>query len=418
MTTTTQRPSAKQPTGPLPARFGLLWLGQTVSGLGSEVALLALPMVAAVTLGGTATQLGGLTAAYLLPWLLALPIGAWTDRSPARPLLLTAELVRAAAIGAVPVAWSMDLLSYPLLYTLAAIGGTAGVFFETAWGSLLPRITERDALITVNARLAAGRSVTAVAGPGAGGLLVRAIGAPGALVADVASYLVSAFTIWKAIPTASDVPAATSGEPIVDAVRAGLRVVWRHPLLRALGAQAAIWNAASGAAETLFLLYAVRELHLDATAVGVLLMIGGVGAAVGAAATPRLLRHVSFGRVYLGMVALAASGMLLIPLAPALPLIAAGQALVGIGIAVTAIQAASIRQVATPPHLLGRTIAAYRLLSYGTIPLGGLLGGVLGDAVGLRVALVVAAAAGCAALIPLLCSAIRTLHELPIEETS
>ncbi|MGK5672146.1 MFS transporter [Micromonospora sp. URMC 106] len=96
----------------------------------------------------------------------------------------------------------------------------------------------------------------------------------------------------------------------------------------------------------------------------------------------------------------------------------AGQALVGIGIAVTAIQAASIRQAATPPHLLGRTVAAYRLLSYGTIPLGGLLGGVLGDAVGLRAALAIAAAAGCAALIPLLCSAIRSLHEPPIEETS
>lgn len=401
----------------LPTGFARLWAGQTVSGLGAEISLIAIPLLAATTLGATATQIGGLTAAALLPWLLALPLGAWIDRIRVKPVVIAAELTRAAATFAIPAAWALDSLSLPLLYATAAVSGLAGVCFDTGFGAALPRYIPSTALLTANSRLAAAKSATSIAGPGVGGILVRVIGAPLALLADTFSYLVSAYTVWRALPADRTPARPAAGETFAGAIRAGLRHVWSNPALRALAIQAGIWNAVSGASQALFVLYALHTLGLDAGGIGILLAIGGAGALAGAAAIPALLRRTRFGPTYVLLVAVAIAGMLLLA-TPHLVTVAVGELLIGVGVAATSVQAVSLRQNLTPTNLFARMLATYRLVSFGTIPLGSLLGGALGDAIGIRSALLAAAIIASTALIPLLLSPIRTMKTLPTKGTA
>jgi MFS family permease len=394
----------------LPARFGLLWLGQGSSELGSAVSTLALPLVAALALHATPTQIGWLGAATVLPWLVSLPVGVWIDRRPTRPVLVVADLVRAAATCLIPIAWYFGFLSFPLLYAVAAVLGLGQVFFDTAWGSALPRLVGPAALVSAHSRLEATRSATGIAGPGLAGLLVRVAGAAPALFIDAASFLISAVTVTRALP-AGPPDETTPHEPMLPAIKAGLAVVWQQPLLRALVSQAAIWNAVNGAANALFVLYGLQVLGLDSGGIGILFMIGGVGAAIGAAAVPVLLRRLPFGPLYLGMVIAACVGFLL--LGGSLPLVAVGELLIGLGIAVTRVQAVSLRQTVTPMHLLGRTLATYRLVAFAAIPVGSVLGGVAGTWLGLRPALFACAALAFTALLPLLLSPLRSLRTLP-----
>lgn len=401
-------PAADTPR--LPARFPLLWLGQGTSELGTAVSTLALPLVAALALHATPTQIGWLGAAAVLPWLAALPVGVWIDRRATRPVLVVADLVRAAATCLIPIAWLFGFLSFPLLYAIAAVLGLGQVFFDTAWGSALPRLVGQNALVAAHSRLEATRSATGIAGPGLAGLLVRGIGAAPALLVDAASFLVSAVTVARALPAGRS-EHTPPREPMLQAIKAGLAVVWRQPVLRALVSQAAIWNAVNGATNALIVLYALEVLDLDAGGIGVLFMIGGAGAVLGAATVPVLLRRFAFGRLYLVMVSAACAGFVL--LGGSVPMVAVGQLLIGLGIAVTRVQAVSLRQSVTPPHLLARTLATYRLLAFAAIPVGSVLGGLAGARFGLRPALLVCAALSFTALLPLLLSPVRNLRTLP-----
>lgn len=219
--------------------------------------------------------------------------------------------------------------------------------------------------------------------------------------------------------SAPDVP-----EPWLAAVGGGISLIRRVPMLRALATQAAIWNATSGAKEALFILYGLRVLGLDAAGLGALFVVGGFGALIGSAVTPRLLRRFAFGRTSIVMVFIAVTGSLLTaavirPLPVAVTIVGLGQLLVGvgIGIGIARVQAVSLRQTITPATMLARTLATYRLLSYRVMPIGSVLGGLLGTALGLRPAHVIVSVTSTAAVLPLLLSPIRSCPTSPKDHT-
>lgn len=84
------------------ADFVRLWVSQTISLMGSQVTLLALPL-AAVALGAGAREMGWLAAAQSLPTLLfGLPTGTWIDRLPRRPVLIAADLGQGLVLASIP----------------------------------------------------------------------------------------------------------------------------------------------------------------------------------------------------------------------------------------------------------------------------------------------------------------------------
>src|SRR5919198_4245474 len=155
--------------------FMKLWMGQSVSLLGTQITLLAMPLAAILLLHASPFEVGLLTTLEFLPFLLVgLPAGVWIDRMRRRPILIAGDLGRAVALASIPIAHGLGLLTLPQLYVVSLVTGVLTVFFDVSWQSYLPSIVRRDQLVDGNSKLEISRSGTQLAGPGMAGVLVQA----------------------------------------------------------------------------------------------------------------------------------------------------------------------------------------------------------------------------------------------------
>ncbi len=398
--------------------FRQLWAAETVSQVGTQVTLVALPLLAVTLLDATPFQMGVLTALETLAFLLVgLPAGAWVDRWRRRRVLVTADLVRAVAIGSVPVAHAWDALSLGQLYVVALVAGTATVFFDVGYQSYLPALVDRGQIVDGNAKLEASRAVAQVAGPGITGALVRVLGAPVLIAADAVSFLVSAAFIGR-IRTPDVVPDRAARRPLRAEIAEGLSFVLRHPLLRRMVACTGLANLAGAATGALLVLYAIRELGLSESVVGLVFSVGAVGGIVGAVSAARLSRVLGEGRT-IPLAALTFAGAAAaVPLASVgapVPVLLGGWFVESLAVTVYNVTQVSFRQRLCPPRLLGRMNASVRFVVFGTMPVGGFLGGVLGTWLGLVPALWCAVVVAGLAAVPVVCSPLLGMRELPDE---
>jgi MFS family permease len=379
------------------ADFLKLWAGQAVSQVGSQITMLALPLLAVLGLGATPAQMGILVATETAPFLLAgLLAGVWVDRRRRRPILIAADLGRAALLLLVPLlAWS-GRLRMEHLYVVGFLVGLLTVFFEVASQAYLPSLVARDRLVEANGKLQTTRSAAQIAGPGLAGVLVQLWTAPAALVIDAGTFLVSTLGLWRiraAEPEPEPAPAESS---LWQEAREGLRVVADSPLLRAFAGKAATNNLGFQIVMTVFVLYGTRSLGLNAAQIGLVFAAGSVGNLLGAVLAERTAARIGPGPAIIGGSALAALGLVLLPLAQGptalvVPLLALGLFVDGLGTVVADVHMLSTQQAITPDRLQGRVNATTRFLTWGILPAGGLLGGGLGGTIGLRPTLAVGA---------------------------
>jgi MFS family permease len=382
--------------------FRLLLIGQTTSQLGAQVSLVAIPLLAVLTLDASPLQLGLITAAGTVAFaVIGLPAGAWVDRLRRRPILIAADVVRALLLASVPVAALLGWLSIGQLIVVSLLSGFARVFFDVAYQSYLPTITGRDGLLSGNSAMETVRAGGQVVGPALGGWLVALAGAANVVLVQAVTFAVSAVSL-AAIRTREPAPVPAQTRLRAD-IAEGLRFVARTPLLRATAVSSTAGNFAFGIGSAVGFLFMVRTVGLTAAGVGIVLALGSLTVIAGAAATPRLARR--FGSARIVWLSLAVSGpvALLGPLAGpgwAVILLVVGTAGQEFGQIVYAISNVSMRQRLCPPQLLGRVTATMRVLMMGPFPLGALIGGVLGEFVGLRVALLVSCAIVAASAVP------------------
>lgn len=320
--------------------------------------------------------------------LIALPVGAWSDRNRLRPALIAADLGRALLLGGVVGLGAVGMLTMPVLIAAAFGLGMLQVVFEVCYTSYLPALVPRAQLIAANSRLQASASVAQVSGPGLGGLLVQLLTAPVALAADAVSFAVSAASLtWIGPREPARADAGDEGSAL-QRIRAGLTFTMGDRLLRALVGTSAIYNLFEQWIFTLFTLFAARQVGLPAAAIGLILSVGGVGAIAGSLLAAPVTARLGAGRAMVWSV--AADPLLLgIALTPANRVAAiaflAGIYLVnGVSTALSTVVALSVRQMVTPDRLLGRVNGTYRFVSYSVISLGSLLGGIAGHLFGLR----------------------------------
>ncbi|MDQ3757824.1 MAG: MFS transporter [Actinomycetota bacterium] len=399
--------------------FLRLWAGQSISQLGSQVTLLALPLVAIRILHAGPLELGVLAACETLPFLLVgLPAGVWVDRWRRRPILVVSDLGRAVVLAAVPVAYAVDALAMWQLYVVALATGMLTVFFDVAYQSFLPALVPRSRLVEGNARLELSRSMSQVAGPGVGGLLVELLRSPYAIAADSVSFVVSALFVRRIRSTEAAVPVSEPRERMHRDIAAGIRYVAGHPLLRRIAACTALFNLFSATGMAVFLLYAVRQLDIGPGVVGVVFSVGSLGFVAGAALTQRVSLRLGLGPALVLAAAVSGAGFLLVPLAPpdaAVPFFVAAMSLESAGASVYNVIQVSLRQTITPQRLQGRMNATMRFVVWGVMPLGSLLGGVLGRTVGVHTALWVSAVGGTLSVGPLLARNVLGLRTMPAE---
>ncbi|SCX59856.1 Predicted arabinose efflux permease, MFS family [Klenkia marina] len=406
--------------------FRQLWAAETASHVGTQVVGVVLPVVAVALLGATPWQMGVLTALETAAFLLvALPAGAWVDRWRRQRVLVRADTVRALALATVPVAHLLDVLTLGQLYAVAAVVGTATVFFDVAYQSYLPQIVDRAQLTDGNGKLEISRAVAQVAGPGLTGVLLRVLAAPLLVVVTAVGYLLSAFFVGR-IGHVDVVPDRADRRPLRTEIREGLAFVVTHPLLRRIVACTSTGNLFSAISGTLLVLYVLRTLGLSESTLGLVLSAGAAGGLLGAVTAARVARWVGEGRTI--PVSAVAFGVFAAGTPLAATLDGAAQVVVlvagGVGLSwavvVYNVVQVSFRQRLCPPRLLGRMNASVRFVVFGTMPLGGLLGGVLGTAVGVVPALWVAVAGQLLAALPVVASPLLRMRDLPdaLDETA
>lgn len=398
--------------------FRHLWTADVASQFGTRVSYLALPLLAVSYLHATTFEVAALrtaqTAAYLL---LGLQVGAWTDRTRRRPIVVAADLGRAAVLAWVPIGAALGVLTVWQLDVVVGLAGVLTVFFDVARRSYLAHLVPAADLVEANTKLATNMSVAAVCAPAVGGVLVQWIGAPFAIAVDAASYLWSG--LWlRGMRTPEPPPATPARRELRREIGEGLRLVFGHPILRALGLHDACVSLCQSINTAVVVVFLVRQVHLSAGVIGALSTIGLLGAIASSALTRRVADRVGRARLLWIVGIVIGVGFLLEPLtAPGWRLVfaVASTFLASAGIIVLNIVESSYQQAVCPPALRGRMNATGSFLVWGVIPLGSVLGGVLGTAFGLRPTLWIAGAGALAASAWLLCSPLRTLRDLPTE---
>ncbi|MFC8732409.1 MFS transporter [Luteimicrobium sp. NPDC057192] len=393
--------------------FARLWTAATLSGLGSAVTTVAVPVLLVSVLHATPVELGVVNAVQLLPYLLfGLVVGVLLDRVRRRPALVWASVGRAVVLAVVPVAWWAGALSLPLVAATLFVFGLLSLVGTAAVQAYLPTVVASDRLLPANARLDQSAAVAQTGGPAVGGAVVGLLGAPVALLVDAVSYVVDAVLIAR-IAVEETVVAPVVRERVRDQIADGLRWAYRHRSLAPLAWSTHVWFFGNALALTVLPLFVLRELALSSLGYGLLLAGTGVGALAGAFGAARAGRAWGPGRV-IGLARLGYPlAWALIALAPAgdgagtWTALAAGSVLAGVSAGLENANEMAYRQVVTPARLQGRTNATLRSANRSAAVAGALVGGVVATAWGNRGSLWLAVGVFLAAAVVVLASPAR-----------
>jgi predicted MFS family arabinose efflux permease len=379
-----------------------------------QISLAAVPIVAVLALNAGPGEIGMLNTAQTLPFLLlSIPAGVLADRWSRARLMVWAEALRVLALLGLCALLFGSALSLPLLALLGFIGAAGTVGFSVAAPALVPTLVAKPDLARANARLELARSIAFAAGPAVAGALVAWAGAGTAFVLATALsvFAVSWLLRLPAVPAAG-----RSKRHLLDELRHGAGLVWRHPLLKPVMWTAVVWNIAWFVLQAAYVPYAMRHLGLDAGGVGFTLGCYGAGMLVGALLAPRAARLLPFGAaVLLGplMSVLAAAAMLASWWWPHAAWAALSFVLFGAGPLVWTVTTTTLRQTLVPSPLLGQVSAIFLTVNAGARPLGAALGGALGAMWGEAACIAIAAIGFVVQALLITGSPVRALRQLP-----
>ena len=375
--------------------FLKLWLGGSISAIGSQVTLLAMPLIAVLSFGaGRPNRV--MTAAGFAPMLIfGLPARRLDRPHAPRPVRIAADLASALVVGVVPLAGIFGVLRIEHLYVVAFLGGTLTMFARLTVSAMLPPLVGRQHLIEANGALLASFSLAQIVGPALAGLLVQVVAPPVVLLVDAVSFLVSAacFVTLREPPSPHrERTGSGMGEEIVE----GLRWLRNDAVLFRLTVSIGLANLAWFGVQAVLVPFATRELQLTPALLGLALAVTGPTGLLGAVIAARAARRFGLGPTLIVSLSGEFLSRVVLVLAGGPPLAAAGvvglsQAIFGFIAPLWDVNANSLRQSVTPQRLIGRVSAASGFVGMGTAPMGALLGGWIGEIAGPRAALLTAA---------------------------
>lgn len=354
--------------------FMLLWSGQLISSIGSQLSLLAFPLVT-LAMTGSPGQAGVVSALRGLPFaLLCLPVGAIVDRWDRKRVMLVCDTGRALAMASIPLALWLGQLTLLQLYLVALIDGTLVTFFSLAETACLPHVVPVEQLPAASAQNQAIDSSSWTLGPLLGGLLYG-LGSALPFLFDAFSYACSVLGLLL-INVRFQKERTKTGRQIWSEVGEGIHWLWRAPLLRFL-AILACGLITPSIGFPLILIALAQTLHSSPFVIGVLFASGGVGSILGALLTDPLQKRFTFGQLTIGAAWVWAVSWLALAVAPDVWVLGIANGISFVIVPIFLSVQTSYRLIVIPDHLQGRVQSVFRLLSYGTQPLGVALTGLL-----------------------------------------
>lgn len=395
--------------------FLRLWAAQTVSLAGTLIGGVALPLVAIMTLDASPGEVALVRVGGLIPAVaIGLFAGVWVDRMRRRPLMIWADIGRAALLLSIPLAWLAGLLRLEQLLLVTFITGTLTALFDVAYHAYLPTVIQREELIEGHSKLEASGAVVEVAAFGLGGWLVQVLTAPLAIIPDALSFVVSALflgTIRKPEPAVTP----TQEQPTTwSAIREGVRLLLGDPVLRAIAGSRTMFQFCIQVWVTMYMVFLTRDLQLEPVIFGLLFAIGGISSFGGALLAGPLERRLGLGPTLIVTLIVFSLSLFLVPLASGpllvLMLMVGGQQLGDGAGTINNIHEQSLIQRRVSDEALGRVAASLRVLEWTAMLLGTVAGGILGETVGPRMTLLLGAIGALPSVLWLLLSPVRTLR--------
>ena len=328
-------------------------------------------------LTGSALALGATLAIFTAPQLFfGLAIGAWTDRTDRKRLMIVVGLLSAVTIASVAVASAAGLLSLWWIYAVVFVSSTLSIFFVAAEFGAIPSLVDSGELVSANGRIQASFAAASVLGPLAAGALLVFVPVEVILLLDAVSFVISA-AMLSLIARPFNAPIEKKKTSIRQDIVEGLRYVLSHPVLRNISLMMALINMVGATVFAEIVLFAKQALRAEDSEVALLFAAGGAGVVVLSLAAGPLRKRLSFGNVALG--ALMLSGLLTVWLAYTTSLwlaIVLWGVSSGLGILFN-INTGSLRQAIVPNQMLGRVISIAMVLAWSANPIGALAGGLL-----------------------------------------
>jgi MFS family permease len=378
--------------GDLGRGFWTLFSASFLANLSDGIFQIALPLLA-VSVTTEPGLVAGVVVASRLPWLVfALVAGALADRLDRRRTMVLVDAGRVVLLVGLTLAVVFDVATIWLLYLVAFVLGCFETMFDTAASSMLPNVVGKDKVVAANSRLnAIELTMNQFVGPPLGGFLAG-LAIASAFGAAAAGYLGALLCL---VTLKGSFRAVRSGPPtsIASEIRVGMTYLWRHRLLRTMAFVVGPMNLASTAVFAILVLYVVAPgpLGLDGVGFGLLITAIAVGTVVGTLFASRIERAIGRANLFVACI-------LSLLVTDLVWIVVPQPVLIGIILAVSCTMGGafnvvfgSIRQRIVPNHLLGRVMASFRVISWGSLPLGALLGGIIGQTFGLTAVFIGAA---------------------------
>lgn len=398
--------------------FMKMWIGETISILGSRITLIALPLAAALILQATPVQMGILgattNAAFLFVGLFA---GVWVDRFPRRSILIGANIGRALLMGLIPTLALLNMLRIEALYIIGLLAGVLTVVFDVAYQAFLPSVVGREDLIESNSKIETSRSLAQLVGPGLAGWLIGLFSAPLVIALDALSFLISALFLGTIHGNESILRQERPRSTWIE-IREGLWMVFGSNVLRAIAFCTATYNLFFCMLQAVFILYMSHELLVSSSLIGLIFSIGSIGALVSSIIARPLVDRFGIGPIIMWGMVLSGFGSLLISVADGstwaiVQILSIALFFQSSGIILYNVNIATLRQAIVPDQLLGRITASIRFCTWVTFPIGSLIGGMLGAYLGLWPTIVIAGIGQTSTCLWIFFSSLFSLREHP-----
>ncbi len=393
---------------PLGGEFRRFLVAAASSNLGDGIRLGALPLLA-ITLTDDARLVGLVSASTMLPWLLLGPLGgAVVDRGDRRRLMIAGQLGRAVAVSLLVALLATDSATIWWVVIVAFVLGSGEVIVDSSSQAAVPQLVRPDQLDQANSRLITAITVlNDVVGVALGAVLFSlATSLP--FVIDAATFVVGAgllATIRRPLQGGRDTSTTVRSD-----IASGMRFLFRHRLLRGMMIAVATSNLAGNTAFGVLVVLVVQELGATEAMFGLLLGLGALGGVLGSLLVARIIERFGRRAVLTSLPVVLIVSYLMNAVAVAPWMVAASFFVASFTVVCFNVPGQSIRQAATPEHLLGRVVASYRMVGMGAAPIGALLGGFVAEAAGVRTANLAAAGIQCVAWVVLV-GALRHLDD-------
>ena len=379
--------------------FLRFWIGETIANFGGQLGLIALPIIAAVTLGASPFEMGLLAASANFPrMVVGIFAGTWVDTRKRRPIMINVNLLRAGTLLVIPAASLFDILTFPLLLAVSIVLGILGIVFDSAWSAMVRNLVEREDLADANGKLWASMSLAQIMGPAIAGTMIAWLTGPNVLALTAIALVVAAWYMTQIQAPEPDVSTGFHAGPreIVRNIREGYAELVRNPIVRPLTTTLVGISFGSGVFGAVFVLFLTTELMLSTRGVGAIFAVGGLGALAGSMLAAPMARRFGYGRIiaigpfiqgscnFLFTIAVFADSI-------GVALVAIGSFIGWIFLQAYDINRFSLRQSVTRPNLMGRVASSTMTLIAAAGMLGSLIGGTVGEIWGLAPALALGA---------------------------